>query len=469
MKTKRILGIVGCLVVMVFALTLVAYSQEGQLQDISKLKLPPKLLEMVNHKPPVSEGAKRLHSFENGKFLFMALPGRKFILIPPDKMEFTPPPDRLERSFQVDPSILKYQAYYKILRNVKLVPICGTVVDHRSRQTPIKDQADRGTCVAHAAMAGLEVAYGSTTLNLNENYAYYKFLGSSQSAVCADGGLRTVDAADLMVANKMCEESYWPYVNTLSGLGCPHPGTWPTAVCASNAKYGVTTHKEIWRKDDLASDEGEYINNPKYLESVLCSGRDIVTGFNVAGWPSGQHGIIDVVSGASIIGGHAMVIVGYNRNGDASIGGGYFIVKNSWGTGSGQSGYLYLSYDYIRVYSKYGFYITGTVPTVFKVTAVSATASPTAYSGKCPGLITFTGHITANMPGTVKYTWLRSDGATSPTETLDFANAGTKTVTRTWQLGGTGLTSYAGWEQVKVISPNAMLSGKANFTLKCTP
>ena len=51
-----------------------------------------------------------------------------------------------------------------------------------------------------------------------------------------------------------------------------------------------------------------------------------------------------------------MLIVGYNRPG------GYFIVKNSWGTSRGQNGYVYLSYDYIRTYAKYGYVINGVQP-----------------------------------------------------------------------------------------------------------
>lgn len=32
----------------------------------------------------------------------------------------------------------------------------------------------------------------------------------------------------------------------------------------------------------------------------------------------------------------------------SSIGGGYFVVKNSWGTGWGDNGYGYLSYEWVR-------------------------------------------------------------------------------------------------------------------------
>jgi len=46
------------------------------------------------------------------------------------------------------------------------------------------------------------------------------------------------------------------------------------------------------------------------------------------------------------VGGHAMVIVGYDRRN-----GGTFELKNSWGTGAGNGGYVKISYDYLRTYA----------------------------------------------------------------------------------------------------------------------
>lgn len=392
MKTNRMLNthsrIVSLLVFLfafMFLFSGIAYSAY-EFYHNSKLRLPTKLQELVKNKPRVSEQTLKLYRVHQGKYLFQVLPDQEVQLIPPEMMEYTPTKAQIDESLRVAPNVLKYQSYYKILKRVPVVPICFTTVDHRAKQTSIKDQKDRNTCVAHAAMAGLEVGYSSTTLNLSENYAYYKFLGSSTTKVCQDPGLKTIDAADLMTANKMSEESCWPYVGSLSGLGCPTPSGWPTAACAAVAKYQVTSHKKIWRLDTLTTDEGEWINNPKYLESILCAGHDIVAGFWVAGWPTGAKGIIDVTNGAGILGGHAMLIVGYVRTSDPSHGGGYFIIKNSWGTDKGQAGYVYLTYDYIRTYAKYGFYITDVLlpkkPDLTVAISGPATAKPGQNLGK---------------------------------------------------------------------------------------
>lgn len=330
------------------------------------LKLTPRLSEILKEKPKVDPKVNRLYRMLNGVPKFKALAKEpEFELIPLDKMEYTPSEAELQESLKVTPNLLKYKEYYRVAKfDPKLIGtlVCNKV-DRRAQQTSIKNQGSRGTCVAHAALAALEVAYKPLSLDLSENYAYFKFLGSSAGTVCADPGLNTQTSGQLMTDHGMSPESCWPYVSTLAGIGCPLPieTPWPIAQCgaADQAKYRVTGHHKIYRKDDLTEDVGEWINNPKYLESVLCAGHDIVAGFYVAGWPQGGQGVIDAVQGASILGGHAMVIVGFERTTGDGNGGGYFILKNSWGSGYGQNGYVYLSYDYIRTYAKYGYYITG--------------------------------------------------------------------------------------------------------------
>jgi hypothetical protein len=105
---------------------------------------------------------------------------------------------------------------------------------------------------------------------------------------------------------------------------------------------------------------------------------------------------------------------------------------------------------------------------VFQVEGVGVEASPTEYNGVCPGTIKFNSKIQANGAGRVKYTWLRNDGATAPVEYVDFTEAGIKYVSTTWTLGDAiVLPSYSGWQQIKILSPNEMISNQATFKLTC--
>ena len=102
-----------------------------------------------------------------------------------------------------------------------------------------------------------------------------------------------------------------------------------------------------------------------------------------------------------------------------------------------------------------------------RVTEAVLKAEPVR-SGPCPVTVTFNGYITSDGPGTVKYTFGRSDGATGPVHTLEFKTAGTQAVTTTWTLGGPD-TVFEGWQIIKVLSPNAVESKPeaGAFTLRC--
>ena len=55
-----------------------------------------------------------------------------------------------------------------------------------------------------------------------------------------------------------------------------------------------------------------------------------------------QTGMVPMpVPGESLLGGHAVIICGYNDFDER------FIMRNSWGTHWGDNGYFYLSYSYI--------------------------------------------------------------------------------------------------------------------------
>jgi hypothetical protein len=105
----------------------------------------------------------------------------------------------------------------------------------------------------------------------------------------------------------------------------------------------------------------------------------------------------------------------------------------------------------------------------FRVTGVSVSVSEPEYRGFCPHKFIFTGRITANREGTVRFTWLRSDGIPRKTYILAFEAAGTKTVTHEWELGGAMGTYRDRWAQIEVLAPNSVRSNQAEFDLECLP
>ncbi|MEN8153684.1 MAG: hypothetical protein ABFR75_06640 [Acidobacteriota bacterium] len=108
---------------------------------------------------------------------------------------------------------------------------------------------------------------------------------------------------------------------------------------------------------------------------------------------------------------------------------------------------------------------------VFKLLKVKATVivSDSNYSGSCPHRFIFKGKITANGAGTVKYKWIRSDGAQSQEKTLIFRKAGERTISSYWQLGTSGRNYRRLWKAIKVTSPVSLTSNRASFNLNCIP
>lgn len=106
----------------------------------------------------------------------------------------------------------------------------------------------------------------------------------------------------------------------------------------------------------------------------------------------------------------------------------------------------------------------------FRVTAVTTEVSERECTGFCPHRFVFTGRITVNRAGTVRFRWTRSDGAAVPEQTLVFGAAGTQTVSDYWELGGSGMGSFPDrWEAIEILSPNTVTSNRALFSLRCLP
>jgi hypothetical protein len=317
---------------------------------------------------PLREGKERLNEQQltafanqfgvlpNGMPTLQIAPGKSYVLIPLTDLDKVADLNRESNAESV-----RSLPPLKKGKSSEGAGAGGMKVDHRPNQSPIRDQQDRGTCVAHAACAELEAiekAQGRD-LDLSENLAYLRFMDEEGSRPCLDPGLATWKAAEYLKKHLVCQESKWPYVGTLAT--CSLIDTAPAAVFGSPG-FGIQDYVHLPPSTEINPDGTIDIRDTKTLEKLLTEGHDIVFGTVVAWRNSDQHSeIIDVtlgVAGQPIFGfgGHAMLIVGFDQTGPKP----YFIVKNSWGPGFGQAGYYRFTYDYIRTYAKYG-YVTKTM------------------------------------------------------------------------------------------------------------
>jgi hypothetical protein len=228
-------------------------------------------------------------------------------------------------------AVTPYMPYVRGQSNPPLVP--PQQVSLLARQTPVRDQLDRGTCVAFATTGALEAAYGRR-FDFSEQSLYQAYQANLRSHECVNGAFVPGMMGTLQRVGITLEHlaSY----QTGSALRCPAlrpESTVPDPVTNAEQLFsgslppmiGPNPAHRPWRVVDFGYSLGGAVDElsarqPRYLEAILASGREVVVGMGVADWTNIDKGPIDVrldENGAPMgaVAGHAMLLVGYQRTG----------------------------------------------------------------------------------------------------------------------------------------------------------
>jgi C1A family cysteine protease len=203
-------------------------------------------------------------------------------------------------------------------------------VDLTSQMPPVYDQGELGSCTANAAAALAQF------LNMREGYkpytpsrlAIYYWERVIERTVHEDAGASLTSAAHVLATNGAPNETLWPYKIDKFAVAPPE------SVVANGKQHIVTKPLKVKQNMDD-------------IRACLAAGYPIMFGFVVydsfESEEVGKTGLLSMPrDGEQLLGGHAVVAVGYDDTTKL------IKVRNSWGPKWGWKGHFKMPYSYVQ-------------------------------------------------------------------------------------------------------------------------
>jgi len=200
---------------------------------------------------------------------------------------------------------------------------------------PVYDQLQLGSCTANAIASAFQYEMNKqkeSSFIPSRLFIYYNER-KIEGTVSSDAGAQIRDGIKSVAKLGVCPEIMWTYdVHKFKNK--------PTSGCFSEAlKHLAVKYSRIGHTLDL-------------IKGCLADGSPFPFGFNVPASFEGNEiaktGILQMPTvGEKFVGGHAVKGVGYDDNFVIGNHKGAILVKNSWNTDWGISGYFWMPYDFI--------------------------------------------------------------------------------------------------------------------------
>ena len=207
------------------------------------------------------------------------------------------------------------------------VPVLPKMIDLRSKCPPIYDQGELGSCTANACACIYQFGDTQNKSFMPSRLFIYYNERILENDVSEDAGATLSDGIKTLQTYGVCPENLWTYDITKFAIKPPVS----CYVQALNHKAITVTNI----KQDITSMKNSLVSGYPFIVGVLLYSSfesDIVTKTGVVPMPLPTD---------EILGGHAVVCVGYNDTTQQ------WIMRNSWGTNWGVNGYFYLPYAYL--------------------------------------------------------------------------------------------------------------------------
>ena len=202
-------------------------------------------------------------------------------------------------------------------------------VDLREYASPVEDQYDLGSCTGNALTSAYEmltrIQAPEKFVELSRLFVYYN-IRLIEGTADIDSGAYLRDGIKAIRRHGLCKEDLWPYVTE-------EFATPPPKICYDDAR---TRSIKNYRKLSGVTDILDALNNKR----PVAFGMAVYDGFMDL---NRFNSVLDVPPvGEPSIGGHAMLMVGYDLLKKQ------FLALNSFGLDWGVQGYCWITFNYVR-------------------------------------------------------------------------------------------------------------------------
>jgi C1A family cysteine protease len=201
-----------------------------------------------------------------------------------------------------------------------------------SKCPPVYDQGQLGSCTANSVAGAVQ--FVQPHLTPSRLFIYYNTRVIEHDVPIA-AGTSIYDAIKAVGTNGVCSENEWPYIiSKFANL--------PSKKCYEDASKDVI--RDYWSIAPTSTSTQVLAN-----KQCLAKGHPIVFGLTIfesfdSDAVAATGNVPMPIKGEKNIGGHSMLIIGYN---DATQ---RFLVRNSWGVNWGDKGMCTIPYEYITNY-----------------------------------------------------------------------------------------------------------------------